>query len=141
MKISKKVALSAVVASILTLGVPMTTANADSDDARYGMCYYAPGGSQAVSGSPTEGEIGVSALMITPASTPDAAAEIDCTLSSNGRDIAGTEIDVHANVFGLIFGQKQFLDDHTATSLCEKDTSGDGSSSGWVCTPVTLLTR
>lgn len=133
MKISKKVALSALVASILTLGMPVTAANADSNDSQYGMCYYAPSGSQAVSGSPTEGEIGVSAVMITPANTPDAAAEIDCKLLTDGIDVWGTEIDVHANVFGVVFGQKQFLDDHTATSLCEKDTSGDGSSSGWVC--------
>jgi len=136
MKMSKKVALGAVVASILTLGVPMTAANADSSDTRHGMCYYAPLGSQALSGRPNEGEIGVDAEMITPANVPDANAEIDCKLVTTTTDVPFSEIDVRANVLGGVFGQLQFPDDHTATSLCENDLSGDGSSSGWVCTPV-----
>lgn len=136
MKIPKKVALSAVVASILTLGVPMTPANANSEDTKYGMCYYAPLGSKALSGSPNEGEIGVDAAMITPANVPDQVAEIDCKLVTITTDVPLSEIDVRSDVFGVVSAHHEFPDDHTATSLCENDISGNGGSTGWVCTPV-----
>jgi hypothetical protein len=138
MKISKKVALGTVVASILTLGLPMTAANADSSDTRYGGCSLTAVNSQVVTGGQSPGVLGVDAVMMTPANTPDTLAEIDCKIEVGGWDV--TEIDVKANAVGVIDGHQQtafVVQD--GTYICEQDIDGNGGSTGWVCRPATVI--
>jgi len=134
MKISKKVALGAVVTSFLVLGVPMVAVQADSNDTRHGMCYL-----NDVKGAITEQDIGVAAVMTTPGNTPDTGAEIDCKVTVNFSD-AG-EIDVRADAAGVIRDQQpvSFDDGDGAyvVELCEQDIDGTGGSTGWICEAAT----
>jgi len=133
----KKTLLGGVAVAIMAVGLPMTSASADSSDTRHGGCFFNTDANQTVTQNENQGVIGVDAEMITPANTPDANAEIDCKIQVNGADAPGTEIDVHANAAGVVSGQQQIIfDDQAGTlpsALCENDISGDGSSSGWVC--------
>ena len=137
MKTAKKTMLGVLAASVLALGLPMTAATADSSDTRHGGCFFNTDANQTVTQNENQGVIGVDAVMITPANTPDALAEIDCKIQVNTADAPGTEIDVKANAGGVVQGQQQIIfDDQGGTlpsALCENDISGDGSSSGWVC--------
>jgi len=139
----KKTLLGGVAVAIMAVGLPMTSASADSSDTRHGGCFFNTDANQAVTQNENQGVIGVDAVMVTPANTPDANAEIDCKIQVNGADAPGTEIDVHANAAGVVSGQQQIIfDDQAGTlpsALCENDISGDGSSSGWVCTPSTEI--
>ena len=133
----KKTLLGGVAVAIMAVGLPMTSANADSSDTRHGGCFFNTDANQQVTQNENQGVIGVDAVMITPANTPDALAEIDCKIQVNTADAPGTEIDVKANAAGVVSGQQQIIfDDQGGTlpsALCENDISGDGSSSGWVC--------
>jgi len=140
----KKTLLGGVAVAIMAVGLPMTSASADSSDTRHGGCFFNTDANQAVTQNENQGVIGVDAVMITPANTPDDKAEIDCKIQVNGADAPGTEIDVHANAAGVVSGQQQIIfDDQAGTlpsALCENDISGDGSSSGWVCRASMTIT-
>jgi len=112
-------------------------------DAVYGGCYYVQAPSSPVTQGENVGVLGVFALMVTPANTPDGGGEIDCKIQVNGVDAPGTEIAVHANGAGVVSGQQQITFDDEGGTLpaaeCENDISADGSTSGWYCKPLTSL--
>ena len=138
---AKKALLGSVAAAVMVLGLPMTSANADPGDSIHGGCSFNTDAQQQVTQGENQGVIEATALLTTSANTPDGAAEVDCKIQVNGQDAPNTEIDVKTNAAGLAQGQKQIIfDDQNGTlpsSLCEKDTWGDGDTSGWVCQPST----
>lgn len=139
---AKNVWLAGMAAVVVMVGLPVNEASADGGESIVGHCVAFTDADPTLTNNQSDGYIAVVAEMLTSAHLPDPNAEVDCKIQQlNGPDAPNTEIDVKADATGLVRDQQQIsFDDQNGTIpvlLCERDTWGDGDTSGWVCEPFT----
>jgi hypothetical protein len=129
------VLLAGTATAIVTVSVP--SASAGPGDTVHGGCFTHTASNAVVTQGQTQGVLGVQAVMTNDSNAPDASGRIDCKIQVNGVDTAGGYITVAANAAGVVQGQQQISYDDQGgtlpTSLCERDSFGDGDSTGWYC--------
>jgi hypothetical protein len=136
----KKVVLAGVAIAMVVVGFPASPAAADPGDIVIGRCTVSTVADPTLTQGQNTGVMEITAEMLTSAHLPDNRGEVDCKMQVEGIDQPGTELDARANLEGLVQGQQQISYDdqgNLSSSVCEKDTWGDGDTTGWVCNPYT----
>lgn len=136
---ARKLLVAGITGSVLTLGLPVMSADADPGDSIIGRCSAVTAADPTITQGQNQGTLQITAEMLTSAHEPDGRAEVDCKIQVNGQDAPGTELDQRAQPTGLVVGQLPIIfDDQGGTlpsALCENDKWGDGDTTGWVCKP------